>query len=86
MCHASEVVEGTLDALPQLLRPVETPGHSWHVLVHRGEAKLCLLLDTLTIDYPHCIQILVEHLDEHQVFIRCILRYQWSFKEVSCYV
>ena len=38
MCHASEVVKGTLDALPQLLRPAEPPGHSGHVLMHGGEA------------------------------------------------
>ena len=36
MCHASEVVEGILDALPQLLRPAESPGHGRHVLVHGG--------------------------------------------------
>lgn len=37
MCHASKVVKGTLDALPQLLCPAEAPGHSGHVLVHGGE-------------------------------------------------
>ena len=37
MCDASEVGEGALDTLPQLLCPAETPGHSGHVLVHGGE-------------------------------------------------
>lgn len=37
MRDASEAGEGPLDALPQLPRPAETPGHTGHVLVHRGE-------------------------------------------------
>lgn len=48
--------------------------------------KFCLLLDMLTVDYSHCIQVFVEHLDEHQVFISYILCYWWSFKELSCYI
>lgn len=37
MCDASEVGKGTLDAVPQVLRPAETPSHRRHVLVHQGE-------------------------------------------------
>jgi hypothetical protein len=37
MCDASEITEGTLDALLQLLCPPEAPCHSRHVFVHCGE-------------------------------------------------
>ena len=47
---------------------------------------LCLLLDTLTVDQPHGIQILAEHADEHQVSFRGIPCYHWSLQEASCYV
>lgn len=37
MGDASEDGIGLLDPLSQLPRPTETPGHSGHVLMHRGE-------------------------------------------------
>lgn len=48
--------------------------------------KFRLLLDALTVDHPHGIQVFVEHSDEQQVLFRCILRYQRPFQKVPCYV